>query len=207
MAVPKKYLDQAAGLQEAHSRQAEKIRSRTELTAAAKRGMLAANYNAHRNSMEQLQQTAAAETATQSGDLNRTAFGMAGLPGDPAMVASSFRDAQDRAAQLIKSADAATLLARAERSGDELLARAVAGVAYENHTNGATRVDPGWTDVVNTYLDRRPGNAAAATQLAELDRPDIFSAIFAFVVPPPPELAGIPSGQLAKLIAAAPDAA
>lgn len=73
-------------------------------------------------------------------------FGTTGLSGDPASLAISRRDAADRAASAETSSDLRNLLDRANRIGDEVLARAVAERAFEQQD----------VDVLNAFLETRP---------------------------------------------------
>jgi hypothetical protein len=67
---------------------------------------------------------------TDRDDASRV-FGVAGISGDPASLAISRRDAGDRVAAITSEADLRDLLQRATRTGDEVLARAVAERAME----------------------------------------------------------------------------
>jgi hypothetical protein len=60
------------------------------------------------------------------------AFGTVGISGDAATLIISRRDAADRVAAVENSEELRKLLARATRTGDEVLARAVAEKALEN---------------------------------------------------------------------------
>jgi len=82
--------------------------------------------------------------ADDRGDAARV-FGVAGLPGDTASLTISARDAADRAAQTDTTDDLRALLERADRSGDEVLARAVAQRA----------VEVGSADIVNDFTSTR----------------------------------------------------
>ncbi len=194
--------ERAAALQQAHSQRAEQVRNRSELTSSAKVGMLARNHAEAKAAMADLAQQAAADAATTRRASMAKAFGVAGVPGDPASLAISMRDAMDRAAALTSGRDAVALLDRAATSGDEVLARAVASHSFAQATApGISGLDDDWSTVVNTFADTRPTAADAIRTLIDLNRPDPG---WTFVVPSPPELHGIPSGQLDSLVASAP---
>ncbi len=190
--------ERAAAIQQAHSNRAEQIRNRTELTNAAKVGMLARNHTDAKASMRDLQQQATDDTTVQRRTMSQRAFGVAGVPGDAATVAVSMRDAQDRVAALSSGREAVALLARAETSGDEVLARAVAAHAFDQATaqGGISGLDDDWSTVVNDFADTRPAAADALRTLIKLNSPD---PSWTYVVPAPPELHGIPSAQLDTL--------
>jgi hypothetical protein len=82
-------------------------------------------------------------------------FGTDGVPGDAASLAISRRDAGDRVASVHSTSDLFDLLERADLSGDEILARAVAQKAYEN----------GDAKVINRFLESRPALDEAVTRL------------------------------------------
>jgi len=87
--------------------------------------------------------------------LEAKVFGVSSLPGDVASLSISRRDAGDRVAGLKTQVDAIRLLDRADRSGDEVLARAIAERALEND----------WADVANAFVDTRPHLSTAVEQL------------------------------------------
>jgi len=190
--------ERAAAIQQAHSSRAEQIRGRTELTDAAKVGMLARNHTDAKVAMRDLEQQAADAAAVQRRTASQKAFGVAGVAGDPAIVQVSMRDAQDRAATLTAGRDAVALLARAESSGDEVLARAVASVAFQQATarGGISSLDDQWSEAVNSFAGSRPAAADAIRSLIDLN-----SGVpgWTYLVPLPPELHGIPSAQLDSL--------
>lgn len=97
-----------------------------------------------------------AETAAQAE--NRDAvriFGTADLSGDAATLAISRRDASDRVSAIQSRDELRDLLARANRSGDEVLARAVAEKALDNQD----------MDTLNAFLADRPRLNDAAQRL------------------------------------------
>ncbi len=194
--------ERAAVIQQAHSSRAEQIRGRTELTFEAKVGLLARSQADAKAAMADLQQQAADDAAVQRRTMSQKAFGVAGVAGDPATLQVSMRDAQDRAATLTAGRDAVALLARAEDTGDEVMARAVARHSFAQATApGVSGLDDDWSTVVNSFADTRPTAADAIRSLVDLN-----SGVpgWTYVVPSPPELHGIPSGQLDSLAAKAP---
>ncbi len=203
MAVQQQHLERADRIRQAHDDQAAGIRARPELSTEGRNMLLARNYVQARDKMQGLVQSASSDDAAETAKAGRTAFGTAGIPGDPATVAVSYRDAQDRAAGLTSSGNALALLSRAERSGDEPLARAVAGHAHD--MSMGDHLDPGWGDVVDTFTASRPSAAAAVSTLRRLapGRLDTRS-MFAFVLPRPLELSSAGAYTIDQLAAKAP---
>ncbi len=112
--------------------------------------------------------------------------------------AVSFRDAQDRAAQLEDAQQAAVLLDRAVQSGDHHLAQAVAEKAYSN----ASGLFGGqWADVLNQYAAARPWAADKLNEYGDaLWQGDSFNAAMTFGVPRPTGLSDhLTEGQLQAL--------
>jgi hypothetical protein len=208
--VQAKHIERADQIRESLSRRSDAIRAKTHWSTDAKNGALARAHADAEAKMAELQQTAAGETAADRLAAHRRAF--AGpIPGvDPGSLVVSNRDAADRAERLTSPADAAAMLARAERSGDEPLARAVAAAAFDQVSAIGAIGDPGpWGQVVDDYAARRPGKADAINELAQLSGSSQLNArnLFAFVLPKPPEIAHLQHGQLQTLIANAPSAA
>ncbi|MCD2443461.1 hypothetical protein LQ757_14360 [Agromyces sp. SYSU K20354] len=77
---------------------------------------------------------------------------------NPGLVATS-RDADDRAAKIDDPREAARVIEHAARTGDAILARAVALHA----------VTHGWLDAAALYFNERPADAAAVNELAAIN--------------------------------------
>lgn len=109
----------------------DRIKSDTDYTPEARRRRMAEVYQGRRQALDQeLTSLAARVGYDDRADVAR-AFGIAGLAGDPASLAISMRDAQDRAAKEESSDGLVDLVRRATRNGDEVLARAAAQRAME----------------------------------------------------------------------------
>lgn len=93
--------------------------------------------------------------------LEARVFGTESLPGDPASLSISRRDASDRVDQLETNEQALTLLRKASRSGDEVLARSIAQWAYEQQS----------MEVANAFLTDRPELDAPFSELWGNARP------------------------------------
>jgi hypothetical protein len=105
------------------------------------------------------QLTAAASTAgTQDQTDAASVYGVKGIPGDPAALATSKRDAGDRVADLDLIGNPGQLgdvLADAIRSGDTVMTRAIAETAIKS----------GDLDTTNTFADAYPNLADAVQRL------------------------------------------
>ena len=87
-------------------------------------------------------------------------FGTKGIDGDAASLIIARRDAGDRVSQVTDQQELGTLLRRATRRGDEIMARAIA--------ERATEIDS--ADVMNQFLADRPNLDAAGTRLWNAER-------------------------------------
>lgn len=99
-------------------------------------------------------------------------FGVRGVSGDPASLVISRRDAGDRVAGITEGKELRELLARATRSGDEVLARAVAERALEM----------GNAETLNKFIEDRPQLEASVERLWKAERAETGSASFAVSV-------------------------
>ena len=174
----------------------EQIRSRGDLSDAAITANLARVYLDAQTKMDTLSTNSTNARAAQLRALTTTAFGIDDIAGtnpvDRAAASVSYRDAQDRAAAIDTPTAAAHLLTRADASGDELLARALAQHAYDHN----------WSEVLDNYLATRPKTATALTELVQLqNRPVAASHVFAFMLPRPAELATHAPYELSTLAA------
>jgi hypothetical protein len=158
----------AGGIQQRHQARVAAIRSDVCLSDHGKRSALARATLAAREGMAKLRADSGARTAQRRADLERTLFG----PGPKSAAGTDVlaaRDARDRAAQISTPAEAAGMLARAERAGDASLARAI----FEKCWDQVGELDIGdhWADVGAGYLASRPKDQAAAAELGELLSP------------------------------------
>ncbi len=198
--IQPQYIEQADAIRQRHDDDNNKVRSRTELTPDAQRALIAKNYLAAKSQMTDLQQSAGTNTVAAKAKAGREAFGVQGISGDPASVSISYRDAQDRADSLNDPNDAAKLLARAERSGDEPLARAVAARALEMYDSSFGGGSPAWASVVDDFTATRPRAATAVQTILDLaDGPMTARAMFAWVLPKPLDLGTVDGYQLQSL--------
>jgi hypothetical protein len=106
------------------------------------------------------------------------------LPGGFAANAFAHRDAQQRAAGILTSRDAAALYAEADQSGDEVLARAVAAHAVAMQGSPLTGLDQGWLSLLNEFVTARPDKQNDVQALLDANRPPRAADLFTFAVPP-----------------------
>ena len=131
------------------------VREDPELSDEGKRIRLKQHYeDADRVITERLVKLAKEVTRWDRDDAERV-FGTKGLSGDPAALAISRRDAADRVAKVTKREELRELLARATRSGDEVLARAVVEKAMRDRD----------ADTVNQFIADRPALEDATERL------------------------------------------
>ncbi len=178
-------------------RDVQNIRDQIELSPAASTARIAKVYVKAKASMDAMNTANPAKKAADLAAAKRNLFGIDDMtagasPADRAAVSLSFRDAQQRAAQLTTTAEAQALLDLADQSGDELLARAVGNAALSGL---------GMDDVGQAYLAARPQQAKAYDTLRGLTRMGSIVEILEFVLPMPPELTQVSDSQLTALAA------
>lgn len=178
-------------------RDVQNIRDQIELSPAASTARIAKVYVKAKASMDAMNTANPAKKAADLAAAKRNLFGIDDMtagasPADRAAVSLSFRDAQQRAAQLTTAPEAQALLDLADQSGDELLARAVGNAALSRL---------GMDDVGQAYLAARPQQAKAYDALRGLTRMGSIVEILEFVLPKPPELTQVSDSQLTAIAA------
>lgn len=145
-----------------------------------------------RRVMDQLKAEHRAEELARAKTANIAIYGAEDLRGDSDDVAhrASFRDAQDRAARVDSPDQAARLLAQAERSGDEVLARAVAVRAFDRR----------WKDVTESYSETRPEWKAAVDNVDDTRISVGMGANLVFGLRKPEELRRLHDGALETIV-------
>jgi hypothetical protein len=133
----------------------DRIGCMAQLNPDAQLCLIARAYLAAKAQMDKLSTDTAAKTDARTRVLTAQVWGLADFSGDRVSAAISLRDATDRAQALDSIPAAMNLLTTAERSGDELLARAVACQADAM----------GWDDVAGAYFATRPAAAKANAEL------------------------------------------
>ena len=156
----------------------DQIGCQASLTPDAQLCLKARAYIAAKAQMDKLSGDTAAKTDARMRVLTNTVWGVDDVGSDRVSASISYRDATDRAQALTSPRDAMILLATAERSGDELLARAVACQADQM----------GWDDVAGAYFETRPAKAKVNAELHSL-QPSLKNMnatdIFLWVLPAP----------------------
>jgi hypothetical protein len=156
----------------------DRIGCKASLTPAAQLCLTARAYMAAKAQMDKLSTDTTAKTDARTRVLTGQVWGVDDVPGDRVSASISYRDATDRAQAITDPQVAMNLLTTAERSGDELLARAVACQADAF----------GWDDVAGAYFATRPAKAKQNAELHSLV-PSLKSMnatdIFMFILPAP----------------------
>lgn len=183
-AIINKHADRAA--QKFH-----RIRNDAKMSEEARRWELAVEATRARNDLDaDMIELAGRQVRTDRSDASRV-FGVEGLPGDAASLVISRRDAADRVAAITDRKELRELLARATRSGDEVLARAVAERAVEND-DAAT---------LNAFIADRPHLEAAAERLWNVQQAETgtFELTMELMAFRPPEFSGMSRDQIESI--------
>jgi hypothetical protein len=176
----------------------EQIRNAKGYSAEGKRVLIARAYQRRMQEMAELRSAANTALSKERDTLVRDLFGLDRFvnltdpTGSRASLAVSYRDAQDRVARLEREDEALELLARADRSGDEILARAVVERSVEQQ----------WLGVLNTYADARPGTEPKLQRLIDMDSLNMRDSLareMSYSVAAPAEVAGLVDSELNRL--------
>jgi len=172
-----KLLAAANAIRDALGAAVDRIGIQAGLSTAAQLCLIARAYLAAQAQMTKLSGDTTAATDARTRVLNGQVWGVDDFA-DKVSASISLRDATDRASTLDSIPAAMNLLSTAERSGDELLARATACLADQM----------GWDDVAGQYFSTRPAAAKANAELHGL-QPSLknMSAVdlFLYVLPAP----------------------
>lgn len=161
----------------------EEVRSDASRTEEYKKWALAVAASQILRSYEQeLTKMASTVVSSDRSDAERV-FGVRGIAGDPASLVISRRDAGDRVAAITNPGELRTLLARATRSGDEVLARAIAERAVEMQD----------APTVHQFIADRPDLDAACERLWNAERAgnDTIAVSSQLMALKPVELGGV----------------
>lgn len=171
------------------------IRADSTRTEDYKLAELAQHYEAHNEGMTADLVALARRTVSSDQKDVRGALGVDGLPGDPASLAISRRDAGDRVAAIESTVELRRLLERATRQGDEVLARAIADRALE-HRDGET---------LQMFIDERPALADQVQRIwdaqsrQESTTQGSFMAVVKISGLKPSELGGMTTWQISEI--------
>ncbi|MEV0626014.1 hypothetical protein [Nonomuraea wenchangensis] len=189
------YRAEARNVQAAYVRKLEKARARYqagETGARARDREVAAAYHQATHLLGELQKAEDAHRKTTQQQRLHTLFG---LPkGSTGMDVVAFNDAQDRAARLTDVKEAERLLAKAQRNGNDVLARAIAEHSAEM----------GWRNITATYLESKPGAAETYTEWERTAREDNnpqarFHRAADYILPSPSEISALQPHQVEQL--------
>ena len=159
------------------------LRADADLSDDGRSRRLAEAWVKARKELDGLRESETARLASRERELERRLFG---LPSSDGAEAISIRDAQDRASRITRSDEAAALLERAERNGDQALARAVAHHAIQQSRTAPTREAVGqWDNVAGAFLDARPQYADVVEELAQIERLGAREVFSPFSLPQP----------------------
>jgi len=198
MALSNSAAAQAAAIHEEMQTSLAATRGNPDLSKSAIQKRVASAYVKAKTALDQIPVADATDQMLQRRTLMQKAFGLSDLTSSglsQADLASSYRDAQDRASQLADEREASEALERAEDSNDELAARAICWQAWNTW--------PQWLSVVNAYLLTRPAAEAALQQLQDLQGQailnpvkDAFDTAGQLYVAVPSELTGYSQSQI-----------
>ncbi|MDT0201349.1 hypothetical protein [Nocardioides sp. AE5] len=160
----------------------DEIRSDSTISEEYRLKSLAVVSIQHRRALEDEIISLAERTVLTDRDDAQKVFGIAGIPGDQATLVISRRDAGDRVATIARGEELRELLARATRTGDEVMARAIAERALEM----------GSADTLNQFTADRPEMDSAVERLWNMERRrgDAMALTVAMVGMKPAELEG-----------------
>ena len=197
--MPTQPSDEARKIQNRLANRVADLRRRRDLSDEGRRRQIAKAKEDADNAMRKLRVENEAARQRREETLLRQLFGNAAARDATSVV--SFRDAQDRAEHLTKADEAAELLARARRSGDNLLAKAV-GMRALNQAR-LPGANTGWATVLDHWAqDEAPSVDEALSELGALHRahsaPSRLMESATFTVATPAELRGHNVALLAR---------
>jgi hypothetical protein len=169
------------------------IRARKDLSEDGRQRQLAKAKTDADTEMRKVRAADEAARVQREEQLLRRLFGNASARDAASTV--SYRDAMDRAEGLATPDEAFELLARARRSGDDLLARAVGMRALDQARTALPARGVAWSAVLDRWAqDEPPDIDRILIELGALHRasssPSRLVASVAHTVPTPPELRG-----------------
>jgi hypothetical protein len=130
----------AMRIRETFTKTCSEIRGDPDLSITGKEKAMSAGYLKCSAALREIRAAETDAIVARRTALELQLFGVG--PGGP-LASADYRDAQDRAEQCAQPKDALKLLDRVTRTGDETLAKAVAGYAVEQ----------GWTNVLDYYAE------------------------------------------------------
>jgi len=155
--------DRIKSIQRKYLARRDQIANDPTLSDVGRRRASARTWKATKDEITALRQDQADAAQQEAAQKLRSLFGV--NSSNPATVIA-YRDAQDRAAQVKSPAEAMDLYARAQRNGDDMLAKAVAERAW----HATSDLTPAWAQIVESYLIERPAAKATADRICQLTR-------------------------------------
>lgn len=188
--------------QNRYAREIEQIRGNVMLSEEGKRRQMAVARHRALAEITQLREAATAAWSARKAELEKQLFSIRDQA-NGVEAAISYRDAQDRVAELKTAAEAQLLLRRAIRTGDDLLARALFERAWD--VGGDRMAGSGWTEIIHAYVEQlRPDLAPAVEELAVLQNADTRAGRMAEQmetgVHVPPEIAAMSPAEVAQAV-------
>jgi hypothetical protein len=167
------------------------IRANTDLSSDGQTRQLAIAYSQVRRTVDEKLSAMASAVMRDDRDDVDSVFGTKGIPGDAATLVISRRDASDRVRAAVDRRDLRDLLARATRSGDEVLARAVAERAVEEQD----------AQTMHQFVADRPDLEAAAERLwrAQQESGNVMALNMGLLNLRPSELGSLSPEGIARL--------
>jgi hypothetical protein len=185
-------IEKAEASRTSTKRRVEQIRQQRELTPEARRDQIAKEFTANREELGKLQGQLAERVSGERRQLERQLWKSPRADVDP--TGASWRAALDRADAIDNFDEAGALLDRAERSGDDLLAKAIALRSVDR-----------WPQVTKRYGRDHPEVASAVSALDAFVRETssakwrVASSTWFSPGLTPPELKGSKAGRLGLL--------
>jgi hypothetical protein len=167
------FVNRAHDIRTQYEADVERTRNNAQLSAVGKQQQLAAAWKTATTAMDGHRVTFAGTQTLTATDQRRRVFGADNVTGSDAV---SMRDAFDRAAQLQSGDEALALLRRAELTGDDHLARAVAATAFDNSAGGSIGAAD-WTSVVDAFTATRPDVAQSMQDIANAESSNVKDAL------------------------------
>jgi hypothetical protein len=171
--VNQQFVNRAHDIRSQYEADVERVRNNPQLSAVGKQQQLAAAWKTASTAMDGHKTTFNGTQTLTATDQRRRVFGADNVTGADAV---SMRDAFDRAAQLQSGDEALALLRRAELTGDDHLARAVAATAFDKSAGGFIGAAD-WTAVVDAFTATRPDVAQSMQEIANAESSNVKDAL------------------------------
>lgn len=169
--MTQQFVNRAHDIRTQYEADVERVRNNAQLSAVGKQQQLAAAWKTATTAMDGHRVTFDGASTLTANDQRRRVFGADNVTGADAV---SMRDAFDRAALLQSGDEALALLRRAELTGDDHLARAVASTAFDNSAGGFIGA---WTRVVDAFTATRPDVAQSMQEIANAESSNVKDAL------------------------------